>query len=162
MFGEGALEHATNPASIVRATRRCESSGNVIRRARVLTCREVVTEDSIRRVQHCERRPTHRVTISQVAADESSSARCTLGAGHDDHVRIKGAHELDAHQLETETTLRKRFNGLHRSLCTESKIADRARLSFAAADESFTIVLELDLNGAATRGGAREREGPEP
>jgi hypothetical protein len=116
----------------------------------VLTGREVITEDSIGRVQHGERRPTHRVTISQVTPDESRFSRCALRAGYDDYVRVKSAHELDAHQLETQAALRERLNGLHCGLCTESKIADGTRLALSAADKPFAVVFEFDLDGAPT------------
>src|SRR4029434_3040200 len=106
-----------------------------------LSCRDVVAEDAVGRIQHGERGAADRVTVGERASDETRAARGALRDRHDDHVGIERSYKLDAHEFQTEAALRERLDGFDGGFRAEAQVTDGARLSFRLADEAFAVVL---------------------
>src|SRR5947207_3246710 len=132
-------------ASVGRRARRSEDPGliNRITSRCYLSGRDVIPENAIGRIQHGECGSAHGVAVGEIAADQACAPRGALSGGDDDDVGVERANQFDAHELETESTGRERFDGFNGCFRTEPKVADGTRLSFGTSDEALAVILEL-------------------
>src|SRR5215203_758568 len=123
--------------------------------------RDEVSEHAVRRMQHRDDGAAKGILLGEVAAEESLLG-ATAMRGHDRHdhdVRIEGTHRLHANELETKRAIRELLDGSQCGVCSDTKIAKRARNAFRLSRDALALEpLELDLGTTRSRWRAMKDE----